>query len=180
MKTKACTHRDENFALPCQDGGHSGVIVRVVESGDLAERPEYQAGDRQRRRKVQIDDLDDTSIAETVQEECTALKKDRRLLRAEKLAAETDARFLLAGPAAGMTEANGKFRDTALVAAMTQQAEGRYGLFQARRGRETRGFLLAGPAAGMTEANGKFRDTALVAAMTQQAEGRYGLFQDRR
>jgi hypothetical protein len=49
----------------------------------------------------------------------------RRLLRAKKLAAETDGGFLSAGSAARRTEANGKFRDTALIASMTQEAEGR-------------------------------------------------------
>lgn len=34
------------------------------------------------------------------------------------------------GPATGIAEANGKLRDAALVAAMAQQAQGRYGLFQ--------------------------------------------------
>jgi hypothetical protein len=46
------------------------------------------------------------------------------------LAAKTDSGFLLTGSATGMTEANGKFWDTTLVATMTQQAEGRYRLFQ--------------------------------------------------
>jgi hypothetical protein len=42
------------------------VVVRIVESRNLIERPKNSVGDSAGRSKVEIDDLDDPAIAQTV------------------------------------------------------------------------------------------------------------------
>ena len=101
------------------------MIVRVVESADLTERSECASGKRSRRLQVQIDDLDNTYIAEVAQRQRAAFEQDRGLLRAKKLAAETD-RGSLSMDGGRKTEANGKLREASLVAVIPQDTQGRY------------------------------------------------------
>ena len=105
MRTNSGAHRDQNFALWCQDDGYGGMIEGVVESGHLVERSECPAGIRG-WCEVQIDDLDDAPIAETVQQQRAAFQQNRRFLRFEKVSAKMDGGFLPG--AARRTEANDK------------------------------------------------------------------------
>jgi hypothetical protein len=103
-----------------QNDGDSSPIIGIVEGRNLRERSKYTLRHRTGRCKVEVDDFNNPTIAETMQYQCTTLKQDGRFLRAQKVPAKIDSRGIPVGSTMGITEAYGKFWDTPLIAPMTQ------------------------------------------------------------
>jgi hypothetical protein len=105
-------------------------MVGVRERGELSERPKDAVGHWAGRCTVAIDDLDDPPLAEPGAHQCPAFQQHGGFLRAQTLAPKIDSGGLPLGVPAGRAAADREFWDASLIAPMTQEAEGRDGLFQ--------------------------------------------------